>query len=378
MNFFNFLIKFKILFLIILSVIGFFLVGKLYFPYLRTDVFRYFVRGNWDIISQRDTLFTAGYYGVRKYLVNNSNNLTLLKENDTFCVDRLFSRSISLKDDNLYVAMRSYLPGNVSSKLKNGELIILDRSTLSVLKKIAFDIKLVDLKIIDNYLVVSGLNGFNIFDCSNASNLKELFSYRHNKYREYQGFDFFKKDNRLYVAFSLFAEGLEIWDITNVEEVSKICTIPINEGMTNGRNLVRGQSMDVKIVFPFIFTPLGPTTESYNSDDDCRGLLVYDVSNLDKIKKKFVPIPKSNFFKRNTGDKQPTYLSLYKDYLYLNFAEMGVAVFDVKNPNRPVYIGTNDVSKTNDLIQPIYISDSGILFTGSYYWPKIHSIQLAN
>ena len=52
---------------------------------LRTAIFRSIVKGNWYIISEKDTLYNFGYFGVKKWLVDDKNNMHLLAENDDFC-----------------------------------------------------------------------------------------------------------------------------------------------------------------------------------------------------------------------------------------------------------------------------------------------------
>lgn len=41
---------------------------------LRTAIFRYFSPGNWYITSEKDTLYSLGYYGIRKYLTSDKNS----------------------------------------------------------------------------------------------------------------------------------------------------------------------------------------------------------------------------------------------------------------------------------------------------------------
>src|SRR5690606_39303210 len=74
-----------------------------YNPYLRTDLFRSFAKGNWYITTEKDTVYTMGYYGVRKYLAGQEEGLHLLAENDEFCIDRIFGRGGCVKGDYLYV-----------------------------------------------------------------------------------------------------------------------------------------------------------------------------------------------------------------------------------------------------------------------------------
>lgn len=343
-----------------------------YNPYLRTDIFRSFAKGNWYITLEKDTLYTMGYYGVRKYLALDPGHLQLLAENDEFCVDRIFGRGGCVNGEYLYVTARSFVPGVMDAKGNNGKLLIMEKSNLSLVKELEYDIKLVEAKVSGNILVVSGLWGFDIYNCSNRNDPNMIFSYRHPKYREYQGFDFIKKDEQLYAAFTLFGEGLEIWDITDPAQARVVCEIPIKKQMSDGNNLPGGQSMDVVVNYPYLYTTLGPTTETFKTEKDRRGILVYDISNISSITKSAVLIPKTDWYNKNTGDKQPTYISQYKDRLYVSFAEKGVAVFDTTDPAKPRYKGTDDISGEGALIQPVFATE-GKLFAGSYYWKTIYS-----
>lgn len=344
-------------------------------PYLRTDIFRSFAKGNWYMISESDTLYTMGYYGVRKYLTDDGKQFQLLAENDKFCVDRLMGRGGCLKDEYLYITARSFLPGAVDKSGVNGKLLIMKKSDLSIVDEFSYDIKLVEAKIYEKLLVVSGLRGFYIYDISIPDSPQEIYFYKHPKYREYQGFDFIKKDDELYVAFSLFGEGLEIWNITEPKQAKAVCHIPINGQMDNGDDLPGGQSMGVLANYPYLYATLGPSSETFKTVNDRRGILVYDISNIDSVKKSAVFIPKKDWYSKNTGDKQPTYITRYKSKLYVNFAEKGVAMFTINDPANPQYQTTCDISGEGALIQPI-LADNGRLYAGSYYWGALYSVDI--
>lgn len=359
--------------LICLGVVG--IAVNKYNPYLRTDIFRSFAKGNWYITSEKDTLYTMGYYGVRKYLAADPQHLKLLAENDEFCEDRIMGRGGCVHDQYLYVTARSFLPGLVSNKEKNGKLLVLRKGDLSIVKELDYEIKLVEARTSGDLLVVSGLKGFYIYDCSVPSNPEVIFSYRHSEYREYQGFDFIEKDDKLYVAFTLFGEGLEIWDITEPEQAKSVCLIPIDEQIADGNNLPGGQSMGVVVHYPYVYATLGPNIETFKTEKDRRGIFVYDISNIDSVRKSVILIPETDWYSKNTGDKQPTYIAQYDNRVYVNFAEKGLAVFDISDPGKPRYEGINDISGDGALIQPIYVNE-GKLFGGSYYWSTLYSREI--
>src|SRR5690606_15821579 len=242
-------------------------------------------------------------------------------------------------------------------------------------KKIEYDIKLVEAKTFGNLLVVSGLKGFYIYDCGVPYNPKIVFTYKHAKYREYQGFDFIKKDEKLFVAFTLFGEGLEIWNVTDPRNSIAICHIPIDKKMTDGNNLPHAQSMDIVINYTYLYATLGPLIETFNTKKDRRGILIYYISNMDSVKKNVVLIPEVDWYRKKTGDKQPTYITKYKKKLYVNFAEKGIAIFNIDDPVYPQYQGTEDISGEGAVIQPVFASN-GRLYAGSYYWPTVYTYEI--
>lgn len=341
-------------------------------PYLRTDIIRNFAKGNWYIISDKDTIYSLGYFGITKYCIKG-NCLNLLKENKNICKDRLFCRAGCIVDNFIYLTMRSYIPGNQDLKNDNkGELIIMKRDNLSVIKIISSDIKLIEVHNINNILVVSGIKGFDIYDISCPQKPLNIFRHRCSKYKEYQGFDIFQLYGKTYVAFSLYGDGIEIWDMTNPSSPSYITQIQLDNNLINGKY----QSMDLIADYPYIYATIGPMKKDFNNPKGIKGIIVYNISDLNNIKKKTIEIPKDQWYKKSTGDCQPTYICKYKDRIYTNFSEKGVAIFDISDKGSPQFICTKDISRKNAIIQSINISDSGVIFTGDYYWPNIYSLKI--
>lgn len=341
-------------------------------PHYKTDIFRSFAKGNWYLFSEQDTLYAMGYYGVRKYLASDPKNLILLAENDEFTSARIIARGGCVHGQYLYMTTRSFT--NNSSEI--GSLVVLQKDNLESVRKIDSDMKLVEVQqYLDRYLLVSGIGGFIIFDAINPSNPKEIFSYKHHKHREYQGFDFFENDNKLYVAFAHFAEGIGIWELDHSGKATAVTEISLNDSFLVNQ-MPFYQTMDVIVDYPHLYATYATQTEKVSLKSDRRGLLVADLSDLDNIANKIVLIPASDWYHKTTGDRQPSYLKKFENNVYLNFAEKGVAIFDVSNPDNPYYSGTNDLSNDRALIQPIDVTDDGKLFTGSYYWKTIYGMTL--
>lgn len=351
---------------------------------LRTAIFRSLIKGNWYLTSEKDTLYSFGYYGVKKWLVQKNNNLKKLAQNDSFChntyIGYLIGRSGAIHDQYLYVTSRSYLGGNDTINNKNyinGKLLVLRKNDLKIIKTYKSDIKLIEAKICNNLLVVSGLKGFDIYDISIAQSPQIMYKYRQNNYTEFQGFTFIQKDSCLYIAFTKFGEGLSLWKITQTNKIFHLADVAIQDTLIDGSILPKGlQCFNIISNYPFLYSTIAPSSNIFNTKNDKRGIMVYDISDINHIKQSAIFIPRKDWYKKKTGDPEPSYIDIYKNKLYTNFGEKGIAIFDISNPSKPRYEGIIDITNNNNLIQPIHINHRGILFAGDYYWPDIYSKQL--
>lgn len=347
---------------------------------LRTAIFRSFAKGSWYITSDADTLFTFGYYGVRKYVHIVPNGLKLIAENDEFCTNTNIARGGCIYKDYLYVSVRSYLGGQQEKNdagYINGMLLILKRKDLCLIKKIPYDIKLIEVKIHGCNLLVSGLGGFDLYDISVPETPVLCFRYRHSSWKEFHGFDFFETNGRTYIAFALFTGGIEIWDMTNPTQLFLRATVSFSTPTTDGTILsAKLQTLHVLADYPYLYAPFGPSRAVFNNEDDKRGILTYDVSDLNNIKVNATLIPSADWYSESTGDLAPSFIERHQSTIYTNFGEKGVAVFDITRSFTPKYVKTQDVSKCNALIQPIHITSTGWLYSGNYYWNDIYSYKL--
>ncbi len=347
---------------------------------LRTAIFRSFAKGSWYIISDADTLFAMGYYGVRKYAFTPPNTLELVAENSGFCTNTNIARGGVLYKGCLYVSTRSYLGGRQESNdddYRNGALLVLDRKDLKEIARIDSDIKLVEAKTHGRNLVVSGLKGFDIYDLAEPRAPRMIFRYRHPSWKEYQGFDFFDADGRACIVFALFTGGIEIWDMTDPAEVRLKATVPLSTPTVSGETLPDGASvLHVLADYPYLYAPLAPSRKDFGSGSGARGILTYEISDLDNIKVNCARIPAEDWYSKSTGDLAPSFIGRYRDAVYTNFGEKGVAVFDIARPFEPRYVKTLDVTGCNALIQPIHITPKGRLCSGGYYWSDIYIYQL--
>lgn len=375
--------KKKYLFIILLLLI-FGVCGVVYknMP-LRNAIFRSFAMGNTFLISEADTVYSFGYYGVRKSVINN-DKLSILAENDEFVnncfVGRLVGRSGIINGDYIYVAARSSLGGDYVSHNENyidGKLLVLRKKDLSIVQEIKSDIKLIEVKMSGNHIIVTGLKGFDIYDISRPDSLTVTYMYRSERFTEFQGLELFDVDSCSYIAFARFAEGISIWDMSDPKNPYVVKDIAIQDTLVNGNVLPKGlQNFRIKLNYPYLYATLAPMSGYFGKKEDLRGIMVYDLSDINNIKSKVCLIPKEDYYTTKTGDPEPTHLDIYENRLYVNFGEKGVAVFNVTQPFNPIYENIVDANNDGAMILPLHINHRGILFIGDYYWPDIYFKKL--
>lgn len=349
---------------------------------LRTAIYRKIAKQTVYIISEGDTIYSFGYFGVRKSLLKKNGKIILLAENSSFCnnchIGYLIGRSGVIKGDYLYVATRSYIGGRYESSEKNylkGKLYILDKKDLSILKEIETDYSMIEAKIYKNIMVISGLQGFNIYDISVSLSPKLVYSYRSNKALEFQGCEFIPKGEALYIAFARFTDGLSIYDITTPSTPKLIAHLNIQDRLQDGTILPNGlQTFRIILNYPYIYSTIGPTKKNFESKNDYRGVMIYDISNIINVKQQAVFIPSKDWYKRRTGDPQPSHISKYKNNVYVNFGEKGVAIFSIKDSTLKYERIIN--ATNNKMILPININENGILLLGDFNNEKIYSYNL--
>ena len=354
---------------------------------LRTSIFRSLMKGDGYIISEADTVYSFGHYGIRKWLIKEDDSLELLAENSSFThnvpIGWLIARGGVVYGDYLYVSCRSYLGGptvNDNKNYINGKLLILNKYDLDIIKEYISDIKFIEAKIHQQKLIVSGLKGFDVYDISSPLNPHVVYKYRNEKFTEFQGFVTYNVDTCSYIAFARFAEGLSIWDMTSPENIYPVADISIQDSLINGKVLPMGlQTCNLVLDYPYIYATISSIAETFNTQNDRRGIMTYDISDLNHIKQNFVCIPKGNWAHKRSGDPQPTFIDIFRDKIYINSAEKGIAVFDVSNPEKPVFIEMKNIADNNiNYVYPIHITQSGVLLVGSQYLNKIYCIRLNN
>lgn len=349
---------------------------------LRTAIYRKFAKQSVYIISEGDTIYSFGYFGVRKSLIKDNKKTVLLAENNSFCnncfIGYLIGRSGVIKGNYLYVAARSYLGGKYKSSEKTyfkGKLLILNKRDLSIIKEYETDYSMIEAKVYKDNLVVSGLQGFNIYDISVPTEPKLTYSYRSNKALEFQGCEFIPTDTALYLAFARFADGLSLYNITHPSTPKLLAHLSIQDTLQDGSVLPKGlQTFRLIVDYPYIYSTLGPTKRNFNTKNDKRGIMMYNISDIKNIKQQAILIPTKDWYKTITGDPQPSHIALHKNNIYVNFCEKGVAVFQ-KQDSTLKY--KQLINATNGkMILPLNINNKGILIMGDFDSEKIFLYNL--
>lgn len=352
---------------------------------------RSFLQGSWYLEAHRDTLYAIGVYGIKQYQIEEEGRLKLLNENRKACEEGLTCRGCAVGTDYLYVTVRRRSPGTAGFGDANttlGEILVVDKDDLNVINRIrTSQRKQIECQLVDNRLIVEGINGFEIYDLTDSARPVCIFS-TDGQGIEFQGGCTFHHDDLVYACFPHWEFGLSIWDVSASDSIHRIAVLPRDSIMlTDGTRLAHTtQQFHAIADYPFIFTTLGPANSHAGLQPGTRnkGILVYDVSRLDSIRVTAAYVPEADWYTRPTGDMQPTYLAKYGNKIYTNFSNRGVALFDVSNPMEPRHEGTcainfrqNPLSLVTDCkVQPICVTPDGWLFAGDYNTPHIYPLKL--
>lgn len=340
---------------------------------LRTQIYRSTCKGNWNLLADGDTVYATGYCGIRKYVVGNEE-VRLLAENETFLRHRIVGHGCAIQGDYLFLACRSYLAGPYQNDKADyeGELIVLDKSQLKVVSEFALPSKMNDAELCDSLLVLSGINRFYLFDVSQPTFPRKLHEHVSADYKEYQGCAVWKDAGRRYVAFTLFTQGIDIWDITDAMSPRFIRNIALSE-VCKGNKYI--QTLVVKHHGHYLYATLAPMSQKYFKKEDVRGVVQVNVANMDSISFKAFYIPREDYWKSMPGDAHPKSLSVYEDKVYVSAATSGAAVFEMTDGGLK-YIGLKEISSDWDQIYPIVVTKNGSLVSGDWNWNKIYVTKL--
>lgn len=340
--------------------------------YYRTAILRTFAKGSWYVTSERDTVYTMGYYGIRKYL-SKEGKLELLAEQDDFCNNTLIARSSVINDEVIYVMCRSFLPGITEvddDEYNNGAIIVLNKSNLEIKKVIFSDIKYVEADAESGLLVVSGLQGFDIYNIEDQKNPRVVQSYRYPQRKEFQGMDVYNHGDSLYLAVATYAAGFEIWNISDTDSIYQVRSVSMGaiKDMSD-KNCSGNMVFDLLVDYPYLYATMAPLNKTFGKNEEVRGAVIYDIEkNIAKV----VKIPYASWYSVGIGDKEPTFIDKYGDCVVTNFADKGIAVFKIDNKGGMRYLRTEDVGNDGAHVQPIHITNEGLVISGNYWWSDIY------
>lgn len=248
-----------------------------------------------------------------------------------------------------------------------GSIEILDKNDLHTITKYRSDIKYNTIGTIDELIVVSGLRGFNVYEKQKNDSLNLLFSHRDESYVEYQGLALFRANNHTYVVFSNYSAGISIWDLSNPTKTMKVSSISHRNKYINGIRMSGSYTFDVIADYPYLYSTIALSDQKkFGTEYDFRGVMVYDISDLKNPIFEYCPIPNEYLYTNPTADYQPITIRKNDNFLYLNDSERGIAVFDIKKPDLPIF--KNVIAAPDDL-EPIgpFCVDKDRMFIGKYF-----------
>ena len=249
-----------------------------------------------------------------------------------------------------------------------GELVVLDRANLKVVSEFALPSKMNDAELCDSILVLSGINRFYLFDIRQPTFPQKMYEHTSPEYKEFQGCAVWKEAGRRYVAFTLFTQGVDIYDISKVTSPKFICNLALSE-ICKGNKYI--QTLDIKYQKPYLYATLAPMPQKYFTDEDVRGVISIDVSDMDSIKAEPYYIPRKDYWKPMPGDSHPKSIAIHDRKIYLSAATSGAAIFRMQKDGL-TYIGLEEISSGRDQIYPITVTQSGFLVSGDWNWNTIH------
>lgn len=191
-----------------------------------------------------------------------------------------------------------------------------------------------------------------IFEYDNRYRI-EVDNLNNKGYAEFQKPEFYEANGDIYLAIAGYDRDLlKIYNISKY--VSGETSEPYCEYTCNLRQLWNGNlsekyihTMGITCKYPYIYC----TVASYPSkvkdfDNTMQGCAVVDVNDMNNIKVNLVKIPDKDRSIIDTGEPSPCSISVIDDIMVMDNSEKGVAVFSLKDPSEPYYIGSYSVGNT--------------------------------
>lgn len=291
-------------------------------------------------------------------LSSNVSNLTA----DSLCL------GIESEADNveLLVDDLAFDSGDIDEKVAvNGYLSIVRKSDLSIVKTFKTNLRCLSLLIDGERLYMGMIGGINVYDISDLLNpvligfnresptywrypKSQSSIYQYQVYgSESQRMCFMADESKSYIVAGCDANGINIYDITDVEDISLVASVR-DIPLVRARVIATGNEYDspqyvewgVYAEYPFIYSTVASLHSLHNGvnelvnpeRDTVYGMKVRDISDINDIKTKVIPIPSEwyNTFAKEDGDARPSSLCKHGNQIIMGNANKGILVFSVK------------------------------------------------
>lgn len=294
--------------------------------------------------------------------------------------ERLACSDAKIENGYLYVTLRDGQGGTNTTEGKTlGELHIISLNSFHNVKTLTMDWKCTGLTIHKDYLVISmQLAGYDLYDLTNPTEPTLTYSFRPEIGSvEYQECAFFERDNKTYFIDAGFGFGFYIWDVTSKTLPIRVGTFMFSQAWNNGDNL-HLHTESIVIDGNIAYATLSVSEKYIDTEYDKRGIIKFDISNLDVYKyERMNEIPYEQILINKTDyspfygdyDVKPTRLVKVGNALVTNSGAKGLACFKIED-NSVKYNGLIPVSDTS-IIDRIYATSDGRIFGVNVYNTKL-------
>lgn len=294
--------------------------------------------------------------------------------------ERLACSDAKIENGYLYVTLRDGQGGTNTTEGKTlGELHIISLNSFHNVKTLTMDWKCTALTIHKDYLVIGmQLAGYDLYDLTNPTEPTLTYSFRPEIGSvEYQECAFFERDNKTYFIDAGFGFGFYIWDVTSKTLPIRVGTFMFSQAWNNGDNL-HLHTESIVIDGNIAYATLSVSEKYIDTEYDKRGIIKFDISNLDVYKyERMNEIPYEQILINKTDyspfygdyDVKPTRLVKVGNALVTNSGAKGLACFKIED-NSVKYNGLIPVSDTS-IIDRIYATSDGRIFGVNVYNTKL-------
>lgn len=243
-----------------------------------------------------------------------------------------------------------------------GRITVVDKNTLDIKKILYVDYPVTDMAVSGKSLIVSGLNGVNVYSLEDSDNPELTYTYRPSSFRDCQGITTYEHAGRVYAVVCKYTHGLLILDITDVNNVTVAADNEF-DGWTYA-DIAHGINIFSAVIdYPYLYATLAPHPDKTSTIPEACGVVSFDLSDLNDIQKTLYLMDSSDITSNKSGDPSPTRIARYGNSLYLNNRDKGLAVYNILGDGVVEYKGLVDIGgKTS--VNVISITDDGLIFMG--------------